>query len=93
MDGGVRIKLHRLHQCGLLGLCDIPAHLEANARKWFMAHHGDPYDVMGNINAMFGFVPHDVNAWFCSEAICESLGLNESWRYKPNGLAAVSKEL
>ena len=93
MDGGVRIKYIGYTSVNCWDFVDLPTQYEADARKWFMAHHGQKYDVMGNINAMFGFVPHSHDKWFCSEAIAESLGLNESWRYKPNGLMAVLKEL
>lgn len=92
MDGGVRIK-YIGYSSGNWDFVDLPAQYESEARAWFFAHHGRAYDLMGNVNAMFGFVPHSTDKWFCSEAIAASLGLSEPWRYKPNGLAAVLKEL
>lgn len=93
MDGGVRIKYIGYSSVGNWDFVPLHERYELAARVWFMQHHGQPYDLMGNVNAMFGFVPHSVDRWFCSEAIAEALGLVESWRYKPNGLAAVLKEL
>lgn len=93
MDGGVRIKYIGYTSVNCWDFVDLPAQFETDARKWFMAHHGQKYDVMGNINALLGFVPHSPDKWFCSEAIAASLNLTDPWRYKPNGLAAVLKEL
>ena len=93
MDGGVRIKYIGYSSVGNWDFVDIPARYELAARCWFIANHGKPYDIMGNINALFGFVSHSTDKWFCSEAIAAALGLTDPWRYKPNGLAAVLKEL
>ena len=93
MDGGVRIKFIGYTSVDCWDFVNLPAQYEADARKWFVEHDGQKYDVMGNINALLGFVPHSSDKSFCSEAIAESLGLNDGWRYKPNGLAAVLKEL
>lgn len=93
MDGGVRIKYIGYSSVDCWDFVDLPAQYEADARKWFEQHHGAAYDLMGNVNALLGFVPHSSDKWFCSESIAEALGLNEGWRYKPNGLAAVLKEL
>ena len=93
MDHGVRIKYIGYTSVDCWDFVEIPAQYELAARVWFIEHHGEAYDLMGNINAALGFVPHSGDKWFCSEAIAEALGLNESWRYKPNGLKAVLKEL
>ena len=93
MDHGVRIKFIGYTSVDCWDFVDLPEQYELDARRWFMKHHGAEYDVMGNINAMFGFVPHSPDKWFCSEAIAASLNLTDPWRYKPNGLAAVLKEL
>jgi len=37
------------------------------------------------------FMQDDQSKWFCSEALAESIGMRESWRYGPNGLMAVLK--
>ena len=92
MDHGVRIK-YIGYTSGDWDFVEIPERYEPVARRWFISERGKAYDLMGNINAAFGFVPHSRDKWFCSEAIAASLKLNDPWRYKPNGLAAVLKEL
>lgn len=92
MDRGVRIK-YIGYTSGNWDFVAIPDRFEAGARAWFLEHNGDPYDLLGNVNAAFGFVPHSINKWFCSESIASSLKLMDPWRYKPNGLFAVLKEL
>jgi hypothetical protein len=92
MDGGVRFK--RIgYSSGQWDFVPIPLRYELAARVWFTLHQGAAYDLMGNLNALLGFVPDSTDKWFCSEAIAAALQLTEPWRYKPNGLAAVLKEL
>lgn len=92
MDGGVRIK-YIGYTSGDWDFVDLPERLEANAWRFFVAERGKPYDLMGNVNAAFGWVPHSAGKWFCSEIIAAAFHLNDAWRYKPNGLYAVLKEL
>jgi hypothetical protein len=92
MDHGVRIK-YIGYTSGDWDFVTLPDWMEYAAQSWFIDHRGARYDLMGNLNAAFGFVPHSRDKWFCSEAIAEALGLRDSWRYKPNGLRAVLKEL
>lgn len=93
IDRGVRIKYIGYTSVDCWDFHDVPTGYEVAARQWFIAHNGEPYDLRGNINAGLGFIPHEVNAWFCSEAIAAALGLRDPWRYKPNGLISVLKEL
>lgn len=93
MDRGVRIKFIGYSSVDCWDFVTVPQHYELGARMWFKEHHGQKYDLMGNVNAMFGFVSHSEDKWFCSESIAAALGLNDPWRYKPNGLMAVLKEL
>lgn len=93
MDRGVRIKYIGYTSVGNWDFFDVPMVHEPEARQWFIAHNGEPYDLRGNINAGLGFIPHELDAWFCSESIAAALGLRDPWRYKPNGLIAVLKEL
>lgn len=88
MDGGVRFKQIGYSSVGNWEFVELPSHLELMARCWFVEHEGAGYDVMGNLNALLGFVPHTSNKWFCSEAMAEALGFSDSWRLKPNGLYA-----
>ncbi len=92
MDHGVRIK-YIGYTSGDWDFVDIPERYEPVARRWFISERGRAYDLWGNVNAMFGFIPHSRDKWFCSEAIAASLKLSDPWRYKPNGLCAVLKEL
>lgn len=93
MDGGVRTKFIGYSSVGNWDFVPVRVSYELAARVWFLEHDGERYDLMGNVNAAFGFVPHSPDRWFCSEAIAAALGLNDPWRYKPNGLFAVLKEL
>lgn len=92
MDGGVRIK-YIGYTSGDWDFIDLPANREAEAHRWFIEHRGAKYDLLGNINAAFGFVQHSADKFFCSESMAAALGLTDAWRYKPNGLCAVMKEL
>jgi len=61
---------------------------DANAvHAWFATHVGAGYDYRG----LFGFVLRrvvgDKSKYFCSEAVATALGMNEPWRFDPNGLA------
>ena len=93
MDKGVRFKAIGYSSVDCWDFAPVPPQYELAARVWFLEKNGAAYDLMGNINAAFGFVPHSEDKWFCSEAIADALGLADSWRYKPNGLRAVLKEL
>ncbi len=88
MDGGVRLKPIE-YSADRWDFIELPNYLEANARKWFETHQGEPYDLLGNIRFVFDALPDSKTAWFCSEAFAESIGLQDSWRYGPNLLASV----
>jgi hypothetical protein len=86
-DGGVRSKLMRLPT----DKWDFVAVLATTEKteqvwQWFKAREGKKYDYL----AWFGFVwRHESgskNRWFCSEAIAEALGYQDSWRFDPNTL-------
>ena len=62
---------------------------EADARAWFNAHAGDPYDLIGTARFIFGAIPPSQNKWFCSEAVAAALGMRDPWRYGPCGLFAA----
>jgi hypothetical protein len=88
MDGGVRFKQIGYSSVDNWDFVDLPPHLENMAYCWFLKHNGQGYDVMGNINALLGFVPHTSSKWFCSEAMAAALDFADPWRLKPNGLYA-----
>ena len=91
MDGGVRTKYMTLNP-EHWDFVDVQAN-EAFVRSWLAYHEEDRYDVLGLLGFVWRRESGHQDKWFCSEAIAEALGLNESWRYKPNGLAAVLKQL
>ncbi len=82
VDGGVRFKTIDLNP-DLWDLVPLPADLEAHARQWFLDHNGAAYDLFGNVHFLVAPVSGGSGNWFCSEAIAESLGIAESWRYDP----------
>ena len=90
MDGGVRLKRMRLD----------PAHwdlveVDGDPRKvhyWLDMHEGDGYDVLGLLGFVWRRQKGYQDKWFCSEAVAEALGMQESWRFDPMTLwAALSK--
>lgn len=66
---------------------ELPAHLEAEARKWFEEHNGKSYDYVGLLRFVFDFLNPSRDKWFCSNACAAALGLVDGWRTSPNGLA------
>ena len=88
LDGGVRFKQITFDP-GHWDFIDLPDHLEAAARAWFVANDGKPYDLMGNLHFIVGAVGPDRRKWFCSESLAAALGILEPWRFEPNVLHAV----
>lgn len=88
MDGGVRFKTV-VFDPALWDFVDLPPTLEPVAREWFTKHSGAAYDLWGNLHFLLGPVQGGKDNWFCSEAVAESLGLADSWRYDPATLFSV----
>ena len=88
MDGGVRFKQINFDPA-LWDFIDLPPEKEAAARQWFRDHLGQGYDLAGNIHFILGPVSDSKSKWFCSEAAAAALGMDDPWRYGPNGLATV----
>lgn len=81
MDGGVRSKdifLDPQHW----DILEIEGDVE-KAQEWFNAHKGQPYDVLGLLGFIFRVLGQSKRRWFCSEAIAEMLGIEDSWRFDP----------
>ena len=92
MDGGVRCKSisfdpSRWHFVAL-PWADV-----ARAREWFRTHDDDPYDLAGNIRFVLPVIPDSRRGWFCSEAIAAALGWSEAWRYEPNHLVTICRDM
>lgn len=81
IDGGVRFKRIDFN----------PTHWdfveldtdESRVRQWFEAHEGAPYDLIGNVGFVVGFIPDARHKWSCAESIAAALGYPEPWRYSP----------
>lgn len=86
MDGGVRFKQITFDP-DKWDFITLPDYLERDARKWFIKHNGEPYDIMGNVHFIIGFVGDDRGKSFCSEAVAAALGIPDPWRFGPNALA------
>lgn len=90
LDRGVRFKQIDFDPARW-DFINLPADLEADARQWFTKHEGSGYDVIGNLRFALDFLPDNKHKWFCSEALAAAIGLSETWRLGPNGLAAILK--
>lgn len=89
-DKGVRFKQIDYDQLKW-DIFDLPSHLETNARKWFVEHEGQKYDLLGNVHFLIPVVGDDKNKWCCSEACAQALGIDGAWRFHPNLLACLVK--
>lgn len=88
IDGGVRFKSID-YDPEHWDFLDVPAEAELAARKWFLDHMGDGYDLIGTARFVAWFIKHNKRRWFCSEAVAAALGMPEPWRYGPCGLHAA----
>jgi hypothetical protein len=68
---------------------ELPEHLEADARKFFEETEGCGYDLVGQIRFLIAPMHGQKQDYWCSEWVAAALGMPESWRYGPNGLAAA----
>ena len=63
-----------------------------HAEYWHVTHEHEGYDVLGLLGFGWRRQSGDKTLWFCSEAVAEMLGMQESWRFDPMVLwAALSK--
>lgn len=92
VDGGVRYTSIDFNLAKWV-LVPLPAALEPAARAYFDVHQGEGYDLLGNLRFLFDFLPDDPRKKFCSEAVAESLGIADGWRFDPNTLYAVATAL
>lgn len=92
IDGGVRFKSIDYNPAHW-DFIEVPDYREGAARDWFRAHCGEPYDLWGNVRFVFGFARESKGKWFCSEAVMAALGYKEAYRYGPNGMAMLLRNL
>jgi len=72
---------------------DLPGVDEASALAWFNQHAGQPYDILGDLHFVVGFIHHDDGHKFCSFACGAACGFEQSWRFDPNALYVALKRL
>jgi hypothetical protein len=87
-DGGVRFKRIEFDPARW-DIFELPAHMEAAARAWFVQHQGEEYDLIGNVHFIAAPIIGRKDAWFCSESIAAALQLPDPWRYDPGTLASA----
>jgi hypothetical protein len=92
MDDGVRFKQID-YDPDKWDFIDLPPEKEEAARQWFIDHEGEPYDLMGNLRFLCGIIRESKRGMFCSEAKAAALGLTEPWRYGPNGLTNILRDM
>lgn len=87
-DGGVRLKAIDF-SADRWDFIDLPGEDEEYARRWFNAHVGQPYDLLGNLHFVLFPIAGLRRAWFCSEAAAAALGLPDPYRFDPATLAST----
>jgi hypothetical protein len=94
-EGGVRLKSLDLSDTeNTWDIIEVPGIDEEKALQWFKDHAGEPYDTRGLIQFITWFpVGHNPKGWFCDEAVLASIGMENSYRFDPNGMAEILKFL
>lgn len=92
LDGGVRVKEIEYNPAHW-DIIELPNVDAIAAQKWFEAHMGLGYDVLGLVGFVIRRVSDARNRYFCSEAVSASLGFTESWRFDPNTFYHAAKRL
>lgn len=95
LDGGVQVRQMppEHYDADIWDFFSLPDEMEAQARAWFEAHAGEPYDLIGPARFALGILRQRSERWYCHEAIAESLGLADSWRYTGGLLLAVGPRI
>ena len=88
-DGGVRCKQIDVTS-NKWDLIPLDRLTEAQVKRFFAQTQGKKYDWLGAIGVIFKSSQH-TNRYFCSEWCGRLLGIDESWRFSPNDLAAIIK--
>lgn len=88
-DGGVRCKQIDVTS-NKWDLILLDSLTEAQVKQFFAQTQGKKYDWLGAIGVVFKSSQH-ANRYFCSEWCGRLLGIDESWRFSPNDLAAIIK--
>lgn len=93
-EGGVRLTSLDLSDTTAWDIVEVPGIDEQKSLQWFKDHAGEPYDTRGLIQFVTFFpVGHNKKGWFCDEACLASIGMENAYRFDPNGMAAILKFL
>lgn len=96
-DGGVRFKqidyTEHPERWEFVSLAYLPEPSVSQAWLYFDEHKDEEYDVFGLAGFMFRFYQGSRTKKFCSEAVAESLGIKEGWRFDPNTLYTLLRFL
>lgn len=87
-DKGVRAKTID-YDPAKWDIIELPAHLETRVLAFFSKTEGKKYDLFGQIRFLVAPLTGDRNKYWCSEWVAAALGLQEPYRYGPNGLYAT----
>lgn len=89
-DGGIRRKKIKLtpEHWDIVRI-EITEDKFCSIISWFKSHLMAGYDVIGLFGFIYAPTKNIPGKWFCSEAVAESLGFEESWRLSPNALYTV----
>lgn len=71
---------------------EVPGSFAA-AQAWMAAHLGQGYDYIGLARYVAPRGEGEKSKWYCSEAVAAMLGWDEPWRFDPNLLACVCRNL
>ena len=93
-DGGVRCKPIYLDPADwdLVNL-NIPLDQQAGVAHWFNVNIGKKYDLLGLVGFLFRPQAGSRDSYFCSEACAAALGVIDPWRFDPNALYSLVKQL
>jgi predicted nucleic acid-binding Zn ribbon protein len=93
VDGGVRGKTIVMTP-DKWDFLPIPWVTEEQVLAWLNQYQGAPYDYFGTTRFLLPFAAREhENAWFCSEACAEIIGIEEPWRFDPATLVMAVRAL
>lgn len=93
IDGGVRGKKIVMTP-DKWDFLPIPWLTEQQVVAWLNQYQGAPYDYFGTARFLLPFAAREhENAWFCSEACGEMMGIEEPWRFDPATLMTTASAI
>lgn len=72
---------------------ELPDVDPASVEAWFKEHEGCKYDLLGLIGFIWRRDQYSKDKYFCSETVADSLGIEQGWRFDPNGLKTIVDKL